>query len=73
MATTELVAFTISSSFCRTALASVQAPNVFLSFWFALFGETRSCYIILYDLELVAILAAPPKAHSTDRCEPPGI
>lgn len=55
MATTELVAFTISSFFCRSALASVQASNVFLSFWFALFGETRSCYIILYDLELLAV------------------
>lgn len=55
--------------FLKTALASVQAPNLFLSFWFVLFGETRSCYIIVYDLEL---LAAPPKAHTTHRCEPPG-
>lgn len=52
MATTELMAFTISSFFYRSALASVQASNIFLSFWFALFGETRSCYIVLYDLEL---------------------
>lgn len=67
-----------SRSCLSLSLASVQAPKVgwfvcfvlfCLSAWFALLGETRSCYIVLYDPKPAAILPASPNAHNQLRIQ----